>query len=106
MKIDTSLYPDCNPPVRMDAEDDKADYLQRVCGAFDHGLPPTADTLQELHQWKDVFDRFALPSSPGYHALRALYRWEEVPRLPYLNKPHYQVLDDLEERSDGCEHLV
>jgi hypothetical protein len=106
MNIDTSLYPDREPPSRLDTPQEKADYLQRVCGSFDYGLPPTAETLEELRHWKEVFDRFALPGSPAYHALRAYYGWEEVPRLPYLTKPHYQVLDEIEGRSDGCEHLV
>lgn len=106
MNIDTSLYPDRVPPSRLETPQEKADYLQRVCGAFDYGLPPTAETLKELRDWKDVFDRFALLGSPAYHALRTFYGWEDVPRLPYLTKPHYQVLDEIEGRSDGCEHLV
>ncbi|MBM3881943.1 MAG: hypothetical protein FJ387_19845 [Verrucomicrobia bacterium] len=106
MIIDAGLYPDREPPGRLDSPQEKADYLQRVCGAFDHGLPPTADTLRELRQWKDVFDRFALPGSAAYHALRSLYGWEDTPRLPYLTKPHYQVLDDMEGRSDDCERMV
>jgi hypothetical protein len=106
MNIDASLYPDCEPPSRLDTPEEKADYLQRVYGAFDYGLPPDADTLKELRQWKDVFDRFPLAGSPAYHALRAFYGWEDTPRLPYFGKPHYQVLDEIEGRSDGCEHLV
>lgn len=106
MIIDTSLYPDREPPSRLEAPEEKADYLHRVCGAFDYGLPPTGDTLKELRHWKDVFDRFALPASPAYHTLRSLYGWEEAPRLPYLGKPHYQVLDELEGRSDDCEWWV
>ena len=53
MKIDTTLYPDRNPPSSLETPEEKADYLQRVCGAFDHGLPPTADTLRALRDWKE-----------------------------------------------------
>lgn len=106
MIIDTSLYPDRPAPERLDTPEAKADYLQRVCGAFDLGLPPTADNLKAFQDWKDIFDRFALRGSPAYHTLRSLYGWEDMPRLPYLSKPHYQVLDELEGRSDNCEHLV
>jgi hypothetical protein len=106
MNIDTSLYPDQPPPQRLETVEQKADYLQRVCGAFDHGFPPTADTLIALRQWKDVFDRFPLRGSSGYHALRSYYGWEDVPRLPALAKPYYQVLDEIEGRSDGCERLI
>jgi hypothetical protein len=106
MNIDVSLYPDRDPPSCLDTPEDMADHLHRVCSAFDFGLPPTADTLKELSLWKPIFDRFPLPGSPAYHTLRTLYGWEDVPRLPYLTKPHYLVLDDLEGRPDGCEHLV
>lgn len=106
MKIDASLYPDCVPPFRLETAEEKADYLQRVCGAFDHGVPPTSDTLQALRDWNVVFDRFPIPSSPAYHTFRTMYRWEEMPRLPYLAKPLSQVLDEMEGRTDGCEHLV
>ncbi len=104
--IDSSLYPDCEPPRRLVTDEEKADYLQRVCGAFDYGLPPTIDALRMLRDWKPIFDRFPLRGSPAYHALRTFYEWDPVPRLPFLIKPHYQVLDELEGRSDGCEHLV
>lgn len=106
MIIDPSLYPDRPAPARLDSPEDKADYLRRVCGAFDLGLPPTADTLRALREWKDIFDGFALRGSPAYHTLRSLYGWEEMPRLPYLSKPHYQVLDEIEGRTDNCEHLL
>jgi hypothetical protein len=106
MNIDASLYPDRQPPAQLESPQEKADYLQRVCGAFDHGLPPTAETLKELRHWKDVFDRFALPGSPAFHALRSLYGWEATRRLPYYGKPHYQLLDEIEDRTDGCERMV
>lgn len=106
MNIDLSLYPDREPPARLESMAEKADYLHRVCGAFDHGFPPPAGTLNELRQWKDVFDRFPLPASPAYHTLRGMFGWQGVPRLPYLSKPHYQVLDEIEGRSDDCERFV
>lgn len=106
MNIDASLYPDRDPPARLDTVCEKADYLHRLCGAFDHGLPPAADSLRELAGWKEVFDQFPLAGSPGYHALRCLYGWEDAPRLSYLGRPHYQVLDAIEGRSDGCERFV
>jgi hypothetical protein len=106
MNIDASLYPDRPPPSHLESPEDKADYLERVCGSFDLGLPPTADTLKALREWKDIFDKFAIRGSPAYHALRSLYGWDEMPRLPYLSKPNYQVLDEIEGRSDGCENLV
>ena len=104
--IDAGLYPDCDPPGQLETPHEKADYLHRVCGAFDYGLPPDAETLKALREWKEIFDQFPLSGSPGYHALRAFYRWEETVRLPYLTKPLYQVLDEIEGRTDGCEHLV
>jgi len=106
MIVDASVYPDQDPPLVLETPEDKADYVHRICGAFDFGLPPTADTLVALRAWKEVFDRFPLPASPGYHALRSYYGWEPVARLPALSTPHYRVRDALEGREDGCEHLV
>ena len=74
--IDTSVYPDVDPPDELRTAEEKADYLQRICGAFDNGLPPTAETLREFREWKDVFDQFPLSGSPAYHTLRDIYGWE------------------------------
>jgi hypothetical protein len=104
--IDQSLYPDREPPRSLDAAEDKADYLARVCGAFDFGISPEAATLDLLRGWREVFDRFPLAHSPAYHALRALFGWAPVDSLTFLREPLYRVLDAEEGREDGCEDRV
>jgi hypothetical protein len=106
MRLDGSVYPDIDPPDDLSTPEDKADYVQRICGAFDFGIVPEGYTLKLLAAWKDVFDRFPLKSSPAYHALRAFYGWEAVEQGPYLGTPTYIKLDRMEGREDGFEEWV
>jgi hypothetical protein len=106
MELDASVYPDSDPPTRLRSLEEKADYLQRICGAFDHGLVPEKATIELFSDWKEVFDRFPLNASPGYHALRAYFGWEPVERLPYLGDPAYVKLDRIEGREDDCEERM
>lgn len=43
MIIDQSVYPDVEPPEELTSFEDWADYLQRICGAFDFGIFPERD---------------------------------------------------------------
>lgn len=106
LRLDGSVYPDKAAPTELLTLAAKADYVQRVCGAFDFGVVPEAYTLDLLESWKEVFDAFPLKSSPAYHALRCLFSWEAVEKLPYLGKPTYVTLDELEGRTDGFESFV
>lgn len=106
MRLDGSVYPDVDPPDDLPTAEAKADYLQRICGAFDFGVVPEGYTLELLSSWKEVFDRFPLKSSPAYHALRAFYGWEAVEQAPYLGTPVYVKLDRMEGREDGFEDRV
>lgn len=106
VELDESVYPDRDPPRELATPEEKADYLHRVCGAFDFGIAPEPATLQLLAQWKDVFDAFPLAHSPAYHALRAHFGWESAERLPYLGEPGYVKLDAAEGREDGFEERV
>lgn len=107
MNLDATLYPDRpEAPADLPTEADKADYVHRVCTAWDFGVPPTPGTVVLLAGWKDVFDRFTVPHSPGFHALRDWYGWEPVPRLPVFGRPMWQRLDALEDREDPCEMTV
>lgn len=106
MDLDHSLYPDTAPPSGPLSIEEKADYLDRVCAAFDHGVVPEDETLRELRTWKDVFDRFPVSGSSAYHALRACYGWEAVEQAPFFQQPVYLKFDRLEGRSDSCEDLL
>jgi hypothetical protein len=79
MNLDSSLFPDvAEPPQTLPTDADKADYVARVCGAWDFGLVPTAETFGLFRSWRDVFDRFPISSSPSYTAFRMLYGWPTV----------------------------
>ena len=60
----------------------------------------------EFAGWRDVFDRFPLPDSPGYHAFRRWYGWEPVPVRQRLGIPPWKVADLHEGRVDPCEEMV
>ena len=76
--IDRALYPDVDDPGTLSSEADRADYLARVCGAWDFGMTPSAATLRSLRAWRDVFERHPLTASAAYHALRSLFGWPRV----------------------------
>ena len=104
--FDSSVYPDIDPPTTLETVEQKADYLHRICAAFDFGVVPQAQTLAQLASWKDIFDRFPLTGSPGYHALRCLFGLPPVTHTPWLGEPTYLKLDAIEERDDSCIDLV
>ncbi len=110
MYIDRSVYPDLdNPPDRLDTIEDKADYVQRICAAWDFNIHPDPETFALFAGWKDVFDAFPLPASPAYHAFRAWFGWDPLPDTPALPPPtpYYVHLDRIEGRPpDPCENMI
>jgi len=108
--IDHSVYPDFdNPPEQFDSIEDQAEYLHRVCAAWDFGIHPEQETFDLFKQWLDVFDQFPIVTSPAYHAFRAWFRWERVP-IPagvLAPIPQWVHLDRLEGRPpDPCEKMI
>ena len=107
MYIDGSVYPDLDEsPRALEDPQAKADYLHRVCAAWDYGVPPDAQTIGLLARWRDVFDRFPIPTSPAYHALRAWFDWPPVAMPAGLHPPtpRYVAYDRQEGRpEDPCE---
>jgi hypothetical protein len=79
--IDHSLYPDTDAPESLEREADAADYMRRVCGAYDFGIVPDENVLATLKVMRAVFDRYPMPGSPAYHALRRLFGWPAVPAI-------------------------
>ena len=106
MTIDHSVYPDIEPPDDLPTDEDKADYIHRLCGAWDFGVVPERETMSEVANWKAVFDRFPIPYSPAYHAFRALFGWEPVPAKARASLAHWEVLDAEEDRTDPCVDWV
>lgn len=85
MYIDHSIYPDLDaPPDQLDSIWDKADYLQRICAAWDFYIMPEPETFELLSAWKHVFDRFPLVASPAYHTFRDLFGWERAGAARHL----------------------
>lgn len=88
MYIDGSVYPDLDePPRSLDTPEDRADYVQRICAAWDFGIQPEQATVDLLAGWQEVFDRFPLYVSPSYHAFRACFGWPSVAVPPGLLAP-------------------
>ena len=106
MIIDRSVYPDVEPPATLQSLANRAEYMHRICAAFDFGVFPEETDWVTFAGWQDVFDRFPLPDSPGYHAFRHWYGWEPVPVERRLGIPAWKVADLHEGRSDPCEDLV
>lgn len=110
MYIDHSVYPDLSdPPTILQTPEDHADYVHRICAAWDFHVLPEPETFALLSGWKDVFDKFPLATSPAYHAFRAWFGWESVPYPPGLPAPTplYLHLDRLEDRpEDSCVNTI
>lgn len=65
--MDSSLYPDMDsPPLELKTDEERADYVARVCAAWDFGVLPERETFEMLRGWKDVFARFPIEDSPAY----------------------------------------
>jgi hypothetical protein len=105
--LDGSVYPDREGvPDTLDSDEDKADYVARVCGAWDFGLVPTPTTFALFAEWRAVFDRFPLIHSPAYAAFRMTYGWPAVP-VTILEAP-WEAWDRRHGRSlpDPCAESV
>ncbi|MCE7870659.1 hypothetical protein DYH09_09805 [bacterium CPR1] len=90
---DGTLYPDCPPPERLETLGDRVDFLARLCGAWDFGLLPEADTVTEIRkpEWLSAVDACDMPTAHSYHLLR---RWHGLPEKPYLGQRSYEILND------------
>jgi hypothetical protein len=110
MEIDASLYPDSDhPPRSLDSLADRADYLHRVCTAWDFHIHPQPETFETLRGWRDVFDQFPVSTSPAYHTFREWFGWPAVPSPRHLPSPRptYLEMDQAEGRPpDPCELWV
>ncbi len=58
------------PALELREAGDRADYVHRVCAAWDFGIVPEVLTFRLFRAWRDIFDRYPLPHSPAYHAFR------------------------------------
>lgn len=105
MYIDESVYPDLDAPTELHSPGDRADYVQRICAAWDFGLVPERATFQLFRGWEYIFDQFSLPHSPAYHAFRAWFGWSATER-GFLVELVSERLDQREGREDPCALLL
>ena len=106
MLIDRTVYPDVEHGDDFEDDYDRADYLQRICAASDFGVPPDRDTITLFRDWRTVFDRFPVPDSPTFHALRGEFGWPRVPMEPSFYPAAWETLDALEGRDDPVRDRV
>ena len=83
--IDQSLYPDVDPPEKLEVLADRVDFLTRLCAAWDFGVLPEGETVAEIRraEWREAVDACQLLTSPTYHLVRS---WHELPEAQYLGQ--------------------
>ena len=91
--IDGSLYPDTEPPADLGSLAARVDYLARLCAAWDFGILPDSEAVEEIRRsdWREAVDACRLLTSPVYHLLR---RWHGLDPLPYLGRQLAYIRDD------------
>ena len=91
--IDGSLYPDTAIPDALGSLEDRVDFLARLCSAWDFGILPEHDTVEEIRKprWRDAVDSCRLLTSIAYHLLR---EWHHLPELPFLGQKLPEVAND------------
>lgn len=104
MSIDFSVYPDVDETPILDTDEAKADYIARICGAWDFGIIPLRTTFDLFAQWQSIFDAFPLSGSPAYHAFRAAFSWEPVAGT--ILEADYERMDRRELRVDPCLGMI
>lgn len=97
--IDGSLYPDRDVPEAIRTLEERVDFLVRLCGAWDFGLPPARETLDEVlkPEWREAVEAAQMLTSCAYHVLRELHG---LPEAPYLGPDFPEI------RNDPCLELV
>jgi hypothetical protein len=91
--IDGALYPDTEIPEDLPSLADRVDFLARLCAAWDFGLLPQRETIEEIRRpdWREAVDATRLLTSPTYHLVR---EWHGLPSLPYLGQQLAYIRDD------------
>jgi len=91
--IDGCLYPDKETPCRLSRIHEKVDFLSRLCSAWDFGILPVREVIQEIQKqrWRKAVDACNLLTSPTYHLLR---KWHCLSVLPYLGQKLAYIQED------------
>ncbi|HYN19787.1 MAG TPA: hypothetical protein VE078_02425 [Thermoanaerobaculia bacterium] len=91
--IDGALYPDTEVPEELRTLADRVDFLVRLCSAWDFGLLPDREAIEEIRRpgWSEAVEAARLLTSPAYHLVRT---WHGLPTLPYLGQQIAMIRDD------------
>ena len=91
--IDGTLYPDTDIPDELPTLGDRVDFLARLCSAWDFGLLPDHETIEQIRHpdWLEAVAATGLATSPTYHLIRS---WHGLPILPYLGQQLAYIRDD------------
>jgi hypothetical protein len=91
--LDMALYPDSEPPERLDTLAARVDFVALLCAAWDFGRLPSPETVAEVRrgEWREAVDACRLLTSPVYHLLR---RWHDLPPVPYIGAQMPYIRDD------------
>ncbi|MEA3440338.1 MAG: hypothetical protein U9R58_08650 [Chloroflexota bacterium] len=91
--IDGALYPDTDVPERLTTEAERVDFVARLCAAWDFGILPNIDTIEEIRrdEWRQAVDECRFLTSPTYQLLRS---WHGLEQLPYLGQKIKYINDD------------
>lgn len=105
--IDTSVYPDLDQmPTQLATPEEKADYLARICGAWDFGILPDRETFRLFRTWRDIFDSYPLLHSAAYAAFRSLYGWPSMTGGSVLAADYEAIDARWEHGDDPCVGLI
>lgn len=102
-RIDYSVFPDREMPIAIETDGEKADYVARICAAWDFGLIPTRETIALFAQWREIFDRYPIVTSPAFMAFRSWFGWPRI--RGHVLQANWELLQD-PNRRDPCEDSV
>lgn len=91
--IDGALYPDTDVPESLELLPDKVDFLARLCGAWDFGILPYEETIEEIKrpEWREAVDACQMLTSIAYQILR---EWHDLPTVPYIGREFDYITED------------
>ena len=99
--VDYSVYPELEEtelPEDFTQLEVQADYIARVCAAWDFGVFPSWATFELLAGWREAFDVYPVPTSVAYHTFRSLFGWPPVESEVW--EADYEQHDRVEGRRD------
>ena len=91
--IDGALYPDTDVPESLELLPDKVDFLARLCGAWDFGILPYEETIEEIKrpEWREAVNACQMLTSIAYQILRD---WHQLPPVPYIGREFDYINED------------